>query len=101
MLPDDGFDAQVHALTTAVLQQPGHLDAERRREAFHGSASEPELAAFVAKVARHAYKVQDEDIARLRRAGYSEDQIFEATIAAAVGAGLLRLDTGLRALEEA
>lgn len=101
MLHDDAFDAQVRALTAAILHGAGQLDAVRRREAFHGSASDPELAAFVAKVARHAYTVRDEDITRLRRAGFSEDQIFEATICAAVGAGLSLLDAGLRALEEA
>ena len=36
--------------------------------------------------------------AALKEAGYSEDEIFEHTVAAALAAGLERLDAGLRAL---
>ena len=50
-------------------------------------------------MARHAYRITDDDIARLRSAGYDEDQIFEATVAAAVGAGVSRLELGLRLVE--
>ena len=52
------------------------------------------------KLTEHAYKVTDEDIAALKRAGYSEDQVFEITAATAVGAALLRLETGMRVLTE-
>jgi len=34
----------------------------------------------------------------VRAAGLSEDAVFELTVAAAVGAGLDRLDAGMRAL---
>lgn len=50
------------------------------------------------KVAEHAYLVTDDDIAELHRAHYTDDQIFEATVSAALGAGLLRLECVLRAL---
>jgi alkylhydroperoxidase family enzyme len=56
------------------------------------------LRVYVDKVARHAYEVTDEDVAALRRAGYTEDAIFEVTVSAAVGAGLARLERGLAAL---
>ena len=98
MLRHDGFDAQVRELRAAILEQPGHLDDARRREAFDGTSAEPTLAAFCAKVAARAYTVTDDDVTQLRQAGYSEDQIFEATICAAVGAGLTRLERGLTAL---
>jgi hypothetical protein len=58
----------------------------------------PELADFVDKVIRQAWQVTDEDIERLQRAGYSEDAIFELTLAAALGAGMGRLERGLAAL---
>lgn len=67
----------------------------------HGNASgpiPPELTDFVDKVIRHAWQVTDEDIEQLKRAGYSEDAIFELTIAAALGAGMGRLERGLAAL---
>jgi hypothetical protein len=38
-------------------------------------------------------------VAALRRAGYSEDAIFETAISAAIGGGLARLERGLAALE--
>ena len=56
------------------------------------------LGSYVKKVAEHAYLVTDDDIAELHRADYSDDQIFEATVSAAVGAGVLRLECVLRAL---
>jgi hypothetical protein len=35
----------------------------------------------------------------LRRAGYSEDAIFEITVSAALGAGMIRLERGLAAMK--
>jgi alkylhydroperoxidase family enzyme len=58
----------------------------------------PELAAYLEKVRRHAYRTTDEDVQALKDAGYSEDEIFEHTVSAAVAAGLERLDAGLRTL---
>jgi alkylhydroperoxidase family enzyme len=57
------------------------------------------LTGYIDKVARHAYKTLDEDIQMLRRAGYSEDAIFEITVSAALGAGMARLERGLAALQ--
>jgi hypothetical protein len=59
-----------------------------------------ELRSYVDKVAKHAYKVTDEDVEALKRAGHSEDAIFEVTAAAALGAAILRLERGLIALNE-
>jgi alkylhydroperoxidase family enzyme len=56
------------------------------------------LASFIDTVARHAYKVTDADVAGLKEAGYSDDAIFEITVAAAVGAAMHRLDRGMAAL---
>ncbi len=58
----------------------------------------PALAAYVDKVARHAYKVTDEDLGRLQQAGHSDDALFEVTVSAALGAALGRLERGLAAL---
>lgn len=59
----------------------------------------PELEAYICKVALYAYKVTDEDIARLKVFGYTEDDLFELTIGAALGAGRTRLECGLAALK--
>ncbi len=58
----------------------------------------PELASYVEKVRLHAYRVTDGDVDALKAAGFSEDEIFEHTVSAAVAAGLERLDAGLRTL---
>ena len=87
----------------AILETPGDANAELRQavEAFAaGRADElPEnLRPFVEKVTKNAYKVVDADIDRLREAGYSDDAIFELTLAAALGAARMRLDAGLAAM---
>ena len=58
----------------------------------------PEFAAYLEKVRLHAYKVVDRDIEELKRAGFTEDEIFEQTVSTAVAAGLERLEAGLRVL---
>ena len=63
-----------------------------------GSGGEDALGRYVDTVARHAYKLTDDDLTALQRAGSSEDAIFEITVSAALGAALGRLERGLAAL---
>jgi alkylhydroperoxidase family enzyme len=49
-------------------------------------------------VRRHAYRVTDGDVDELHAKGFSDEEIFEHTVATAVAAGLERLDAALRAL---
>ena len=56
---------------------------------------------LVDKVARHAYRVTDEDIAAARASGLSEDQVFEIVVCAAIGQATRQYDTALAALEAA
>ena len=58
----------------------------------------PAFAPYLAKVRDGAYALTDEDVQALKAAGYSEDEIFEQTVSAAVAAGLERLEAGLSAL---
>jgi alkylhydroperoxidase family enzyme len=89
----------------AILVTPGDAETSLREQvAAYAAGREDaelpeELRPYVDKVARHAYKIVDGDIDRLREAGYSEDAIFELTLAAALGAARSRLDAGLRALD--
>jgi len=71
---------------------------EALREAAPAGGDPPGFGPYVAKVREHAYRVTDDDVAALQEAGYSEDEIFERTVAAAVAAGLERLEAGLRTL---
>jgi hypothetical protein len=87
-----------------VLRGPGELDGAARRAAFAGGRSGEggelagALGALVAQVVRDASAVTDDDVARAV-AETSEDAVFEAIAAAAVGAGMARFDHGMRALE--
>jgi hypothetical protein len=56
------------------------------------------LVPYIDKVALHAYRTDDGDVQTLLESNYSEDAIFEMTVSAALGAGLLCLERGLAAL---
>jgi len=56
------------------------------------------LRQYVDDIALHAWRITDEDVAALRRAGWSEDVIFEISVSAAVGGALARLERGLAIL---
>jgi alkylhydroperoxidase family enzyme len=99
-MPADPHAANMNRLAEAVLAGPGTLDAGTRRAAAQMGDVPEGLRSYLDKVTRHAYKVTDEDVAALRRAGYSEDQIFEATVSCALGACLRRLDAGLEAMRQ-
>jgi alkylhydroperoxidase family enzyme len=51
-----------------------------------------EMGDYLAKVRDRAYAVVDRDVDALREAGFSEDEIFEQTVAVAIAEGLRRLD---------
>jgi alkylhydroperoxidase family enzyme len=56
------------------------------------------MASYLDKVRTAAHTIVDEDVEALKASGCSEDEIFEQTVAAAVGEGRRRLDAGFRAL---
>lgn len=60
-----------------------------------------ELSRYVDTIALHAYKVSDADVEMLKSAGYSEDEVFELTLCAALGAALGRYERGVAALDQA
>lgn len=90
------------ALRRCVLDGGGETPRELRRAAAGLGGEVPEeLRAYVDTVRERAYRVDDEQVEALKRAGWSEDEIFEITVAVAVGAGLDRLSAALRAIEAA
>jgi alkylhydroperoxidase family enzyme len=56
------------------------------------------LAPYLAKVHERASTVTDADVDALKDAGVTEDEIFEATVSAAIMEGLRRLDAARRAI---
>jgi alkylhydroperoxidase family enzyme len=96
-----GHQRRFERLGRRILDGPGRLDARWRQAAARKDAGAlpAELAGYVALVHDHAYRIVDSDLEALRAAGYSEDEVFELTVAAAVGAGLGRLERARRAME--
>ncbi|MFJ1459173.1 hypothetical protein [Nocardia sp. N2S4-5] len=82
---------------------PAALPAVTRRSIFRAAAGDEsatvpaDLERFVDTVARHAYRVTDKQVAALTE-HRSEDEVFEATVVAAVGAADRRLRAALRAM---
>ena len=68
-----------------------HTDKLRANVAAVPPAPET-MAGYLAKVRERAYTITDGDVEALKAAGLSEDEIFEQTVAAAIGEGLRRLD---------
>ena len=77
---------------SAVVSSPGSLAPKIRQAISEGAYVSGPLGTFAQKVSEHAFMVNDDDIAALHRAHYSDDQIFEAAVSAALGAGLYRLE---------
>ena len=88
------------AVITRILEGDGQAPRAERRAAFD-NAVHGALQPLVQKVATHAYKVTDEDVASARASGKSEDQVFELVVCAAVGEASRQYDSGLAALEAA
>ena len=65
---------------------------ELRRLASNAGSPPEVMQQYLEKVRTGAYRVTDEDVDGLKRAGVAEDEIFEATVAVAIGEGLRRLD---------
>jgi alkylhydroperoxidase family enzyme len=69
--------------------------------AFNNAGLTEPLSALIQKVAKHAYRVTDDDIAAARASGVSEDQIFELVVCAAIGQATRQYDVAVAALEAA
>jgi len=97
---------RVEKAIASLLGAPGETGTSLRQAVFDhvrlGTGEVQEnLRSLVGKIADCPWSVSDEDITRLREAGYSEDHIYELVLAAAAGAGMRRFEAGLRAMEGA
>jgi alkylhydroperoxidase family enzyme len=97
---DRTYERKLEDLDRRIRRQDGTLDAWIREAAARGARMPTALQAYVHKVRTRAYTVTDEDVERIRAAGYSEDQVFELTVAAAYGAALARLRSGLDSIAQ-
>ena len=84
-----------------VLDGPGVASHAARRAAFENRLGSGPAAVLVDKVVRHAWKVTDEDVDAAKLAGVREDEIFELTVSAALGASTRQLRAALAVLDAA
>ncbi|HJP91104.1 MAG TPA: hypothetical protein VJ875_04060 [Pyrinomonadaceae bacterium] len=95
----DPYERMMHRLQYSVFSGPGTLDALLRQAIGEGDdIDEDALRQYVNAVAQRDYKLLDRCISVLRSNGYSDDQIFEATVCAALAAGVERLRLVLDAI---
>jgi hypothetical protein len=89
-------------LEARLRSGPGKLSPQTRTAAIDADpVPDPLAQGYVETIRRHAYTLTDRRLQELAQAGWSDDQVFELTVAAAFGAAKRRLDAGLRALGEA
>ena len=88
----DPYSKKMERLRYAVVSGHGSLAASVRQAISEGSYGSTSLGDFAQKVSEQAFLVSDDDVMGLHRDHYSDDQIFEAAVSAALGAGLYRLE---------
>ncbi|MDV6283006.1 hypothetical protein [Rhodococcus jostii] len=94
----DGSDDAVADLRHSVLRRPATTAPALRLAAAIGDPLPEPWQAYAAAVRDASYTITDSDIDKLLAAGPTEDQVFEVTVAAAVGAALDSFDAGVAAL---
>jgi len=95
----DQLSELLTATRRAAIDGAGSTDSSLRRQV---AAGEPpaELAVLVKKIRDRAYTVTDDDV-NVLRARYTEDQLFELIVAAAMGAAADRANAALDAVSRA
>jgi hypothetical protein len=101
VLTEDKKRAAYRALQDRILNGEGRSSPEQRARAFDNAEISQPLAGLLGKVATRPAQVTDADFAAARAAGFSEDELFELVICAAVGQSAKRYDAGLAALADA
>jgi alkylhydroperoxidase family enzyme len=93
--------ALVNAIEQRIQSGPGTAAPDMRAQAFANSGLAEPLARLVDKVAGRSFQVNDADFAAALQAGFTEDQLFELVICAAVGASSRLYHAALTALADA
>ena len=101
-MPADDEKRSIHELlVNRVLHGPGRAPADQRARAFDNAELPEPLRPLLDKVATRSAEVADADFATASQAGFTDDQLFELVICAAVGQSTRQYEAGLAALAEA
>jgi hypothetical protein len=84
-----------------ILEGDGASSRDQRRGAFDDAGLAEPLCTVIHKVAMQSWRVTENDIGALRAAGFSEDQLFELIVCAAIGQANRQHETAMAALEAA
>lgn len=101
MLDDDSKRATYLALVDSVLKGKGRTSAELRAAAFHDDVTAEPLRTLIHRVAVSPARITEADFGRAKAAGFSEDELFEVVVCAALGQAGRLYDAGLVVLAEA
>lgn len=93
-----GHGDAVEDLRHAVQDGPATTDPVLRRAAAIGDPLPEPWQSYAASVRDASYEITDADIDHLTATGHTEEEIFEVTVATAVGVALHGFDAGRRAL---
>lgn len=99
MLAEDKKRTAHKSLVARVLEGDGRASQVLRRAAFDNAGLAAPLSTLINKVAKHAYKVTDEDLIAARASGLNEDQVFELVVCAAIGQSTRQYKIALAALD--
>jgi hypothetical protein len=100
MSPEDTKRSMHRRLVHRILRGPGHAPADQRARAFDNAGVPEPCRQLLDKVATDPTRVSDADFAVAEEAGFTDDQLFELVICAAVGRATRQYETGLAALAE-
>ncbi|MGH3264799.1 MAG: hypothetical protein ACRDNS_22735 [Trebonia sp.] len=101
-MPADDQKRTIHQLlVNRILQGPGAAPVAQRARAFDNAMLPESLRLLLEKVATSSAQVTDTDFATAIEAGFTDDQLFELVICAAVGQSTRQYEAGLAALAEA
>jgi hypothetical protein len=101
-MPDGDKKRAAHrALVDRILNGEGQAAAAQRARAFGNDGLPPALDVLIGKVATMPAQVTEADFAAAKAAGFTEDQLFELVVCAAVGRSSQLYEAGLAALAEA
>ncbi len=101
-MPADDQKRSIHErLVNRILHGSGRAPADQRARAFDNAELPKPLRPLLDKVANKSAQVTDADFATAMEAGFTDDQLFELVICAAVGESTRQYEAGLAALAEA
>jgi hypothetical protein len=101
MPAEDKKQSLHHLLVNRILHGQGRAPADQRARAFDNAEPPEPLRPLLDKVATESAQITDADFATATEAGFTDDQLFELVICAAIGQSTRQYEAGLAAVAEA